>query len=108
MCFLSFRCRLVSARRLAPPSPLPVAITPTPLQALAEADEADQHLHRAHGVCCEVQALESSGSPLSPQASRKLQLLLGVLHAQGAGLGPAANGGGGGGVAAAAAAASDD
>lgn len=51
------------------------------VQALGEADEAEHNLRRAHGVCCEVQALESSAA-LPPQVARKLQLLLGVLQAQ--------------------------
>lgn len=51
-------------------------------QAMGESDEAEQHLRRAHGVCCEVQALDS-GDGLPDLVARKLQVLLGVLQAQG-------------------------
>jgi hypothetical protein len=55
------------------------------LQALGECSDADQALRRAHGVCCEVQALGAAGQELPAHVSRKLQMLLGVLQAQGAG-----------------------
>jgi hypothetical protein len=58
---------------------LPAAVT----QALGEHEEADHNLRRAHGVCCEVQALSGPGSSLPPHVTRKLQLLMGVLLAQG-------------------------
>jgi hypothetical protein len=54
---------------------------------MGEADEGEQHLHRAHGVCCEVQAMDT-GDGLPPLVSRKLQMLLGVLQAQGQPWGP--------------------
>lgn len=76
------------------------------LQAMGECDEADQHMHRAHGVCCEVQALASAGDSLPPQVLRKLQLLLGVLQSQGLHWGM--QGAAGGQAAAAAAAAAGD
>lgn len=54
-------------------------------KALGEADEGEQLMRRAYGVCCEVRSLEE-GEPLQPPAARKLQLLLGMLQAQGHGL----------------------
>lgn len=59
--------------------------SPCLLQALGECSEAEQALQRAHGVCCEVQALGTAGQDLPPHVSRKLQMLLGLLQAQGAG-----------------------
>jgi hypothetical protein len=73
-------------------------------QALGELDEADHNLRRAHGVCCEVQALTEAGSSLPSHVTRKLQLLMGVLSAQGQHMGLQGHAG----SQAAAAAASDD